>query len=248
MECRRAIPLSARNLDRVRKIVRVNRPARLAVFVSGGGTNLQALLDRFNVAGSALARVELVVASRPGTRAEARARAVDVPVRVVETPRGSVESVEQELLELLEKFRIDLIVLAGYLKLVPAAVVARYSGAMLNIHPALLPAFGGPGMYGLRVHEAVIAAGSRVSGATIHLVDERYDEGTIIAQWPVPVLPEDTPESLASRVLEVEHMLLPSAIETLVLGHPPLPCGVSRSFELVDAAAPNPESVRRLNS
>ena len=105
--------------------------------------------------------------------------------------------------------------LAGWLQLVPSEVVARYHGRMVNVHPALLPAFGGKGMYGKRVHQAVIAAGARVSGATVHLVDERYDEGAILAQWPVPVLPGDTPETLAARVLAVEHRILPLAVEAL---------------------------------
>jgi phosphoribosylglycinamide formyltransferase-1 len=103
-------------------------------------------------------------------------------------------------------------VLAGYLKLVPAAVIARYRDRILNVHPALLPAFGGRGMYGHRVHEAVLASGARESGATVHLVDEVYDRGAILAQGRVPVLPDDTPDRLAARVLAVEHRLLPAAV------------------------------------
>src|SRR5690606_35781064 len=117
------------------------------------------------------------------------------------------------LLRLLEDAGIDLIALAGYLKLVPREVVDRFRDRILNIHPALLPAFGGHGMYGLRVHRAVLASGAKVSGATVHLVDERYDEGPIVAQWPVPVLPGDTPARLAARVLKVEHILYPLAVE-----------------------------------
>jgi folate-dependent phosphoribosylglycinamide formyltransferase PurN len=107
---------------------------------------------------------------------------------------------------------VDLLVLAGYLKLVPAAVIARYRDHVLNVHPALLPAFGGRGMYGHRVHEAVLASGARESGATVHLVDEVYDRGAILAQARVPVLPDDTPDRLAARVLAVEHRLLPAAV------------------------------------
>jgi folate-dependent phosphoribosylglycinamide formyltransferase PurN len=116
------------------------------------------------------------------------------------------------MLELLTRHAIRLVVLAGYLKKVPDEVVAAFRGRMLNIHPALLPAFGGPGMYGRRVHEAVLASGATVSGATVHLVDEHYDHGAIVAQESVPVRPGDTPESLAARVLEVEHRLLPAAV------------------------------------
>jgi phosphoribosylglycinamide formyltransferase 1 len=101
-------------------------------------------------------------------------------------------------------------VLAGYLRLVPAAIVRRWEGRMLNVHPALLPAFGGKGMYGRRIHEAVLAARSTVTGVTVHLVDEHFDEGPIVAQWPVPVHPGDTPESLAARVLAAEHRLYPA--------------------------------------
>ena len=108
-----------------------------------------------------------------------------------------------------------LVVLAGYLKRVPADVVARFRWRVINIHPALLPGFGGHGMYGRRVHEAVLASGARVSGATVHYVDEEFDRGPIIAQWPVPVRADDTPESLAARVLEVEHRLLPVVVEEL---------------------------------
>jgi len=105
-----------------------------------------------------------------------------------------------------------LVVLAGYLKLVPGAVVSRFRGRMINIHPALLPEFGGPGMYGPRVHEAVLASGARESGATVHFVDEQFDRGAIIAQERVPVMKGDTPETLAARVLEAEHRLLPRIV------------------------------------
>lgn len=106
----------------------------------------------------------------------------------------------------------DLVVLAGYLKLVPARVVARFRQRTINIHPALLPAFGGPGMYGRRVHQAVISSGATLSGATVHYVDEQFDRGPIIAQRTVPVFPDDTAESLAHRVLAVEHELLPQVV------------------------------------
>lgn len=113
----------------------------------------------------------------------------------------------------------DLVVLAGWLKLVPPAVVSAYRGRMINIHPALLPAFGGPGMYGRRVHEAVVASGARISGATVHFVDEIYDHGAIIAQWPVPVHESDDAGALAARVLTVEHRLLPDVVHAYAAGH-----------------------------
>lgn len=115
-------------------------------------------------------------------------------------------------LAVLGASRADLLVLAGYIKLVPSEVVAAYRGRIINIHPALLPKYGGPGMYGSRVHDAVLAAGDTESGATVHLVTEHYDEGAILAQVRVPVLPGDTAQTLADRVLGVEHQLLPAAV------------------------------------
>ena len=122
-----------------------------------------------------------------------------------------------ELLNLLHKFRIDLVVLAGYLKRIQSKVIHEYAGRIVNIHPALLPAFGGEGMYGPRVHEAVIASGAKESGATVHLVDDEYDRGPIVAQWRIPVEPSDTPTTLAARVLNVEHIVYPRTIEMIAL-------------------------------
>jgi phosphoribosylglycinamide formyltransferase 1 len=176
---------------------------RVAVLASGGGTNLQALLDALH--DSPLARVARVVSNRPDAGALERARRAGVPAAVLRDPADP-----SEVLAALAD--ADLAVLAGYLKLVPPAVVARFRWRMINIHPALLPAFGGPGMYGRRVHEAVLASGAAESGATVHYVDEQFDRGPIIAQARVPVLPGDTAESLAARVLEVEHRLLPTVV------------------------------------
>jgi len=117
-----------------------------------------------------------------------------------------------EWLPRLEQHRVDLVVLAGYLRLVPAEVIERYRDRIVNVHPALLPTFGGAGMYGHRVHEAVLASGALESGATVHLVDEVYDRGPVLAQARVPVLPGDTPDRLAARVLAVEHRLLPAVV------------------------------------
>jgi len=182
-------------------------PVRIAVLVSGGGTNLQALLDALRH--SKTARVTRVISSRAAAGALERARRARVPTAVVRDPGDAAE-----LLATLDD--ADLVVLAGYLKLVPAAVVARFRCRMINIHPALLPAFGGPGMYGRRVHEAVLASGARVSGATVHYVDEQYDRGPIIAQAKVRVAADDTPDSLAARVLAAEHRLLVRVVKELV--------------------------------
>ena len=220
--------------------------ARIAVLASGGGTNLQALIDRLNTGASAAARVELVVGSRSGIGALERAERAGIPALALDARSMGADSFRDALAEALETHRIDLVVLAGWLQLVPAEVVARYHGRMVNVHPALLPAFGGKGMYGMRVHQAVIASGARVSGATVHLVDERYDEGAIVAQWPVPVLPGDTPEMLAARVLGVEHRILPLAVEALAQGGAiPIVDDAPIAFELVAAPAPTDASIRR---
>lgn len=188
---------------------------RIAVFASGGGSNLQSLIDAFNGERDRGARVALVVADRPCGALE-RASHAGIEHTLIDARALSADDLAITTLAALAGARIDVVALAGYLRLVPAPVVQRYRGTMTNIHPALLPAFGGAGMYGLRVHRAVLAAGARVSGATVHAVDERYDEGRALAQWPVPVLDDDTPETLAARVLAVEHRLYPLALERLV--------------------------------
>ncbi|HEU5262014.1 MAG TPA: phosphoribosylglycinamide formyltransferase [Gemmatimonadales bacterium] len=177
----------------------------VAVLVSGGGTNLQVLLDALR--DSPVARLAQVISNRPDASALERARRAGVPTAVLRDPGGREAG---ELMAALGD--AGLVVLAGYLRRIPPAVVARFRLRMINIHPALLPAFGGPGMYGRRVHERVLASGAAISGATVHYVDEEYDHGPIIAQWPVPVRPGDTPETLAARVLEIEHRLLPLVV------------------------------------
>lgn len=196
-------------------------PARVAVLASGSGTNLQALLDRFNLGDDDTARVVRLVASRPDAGALLRAREAGVDTAVVEEdgPDGGA------LAEALEAAAPDLVVLAGWLRLVPGPVVRAHRGRMINIHPALLPSFGGEGMYGSRVHRAVLESGARVTGVTIHFVDEDYDTGTILAQWPVPVKEGDDPERLAARVLEVEHRVLPAAVAALARGYVRLGAG-----------------------
>ncbi|MEP7324643.1 MAG: phosphoribosylglycinamide formyltransferase [Gemmatimonadota bacterium] len=189
---------------------------RVAVAVSGRGSNLQALLDALSA--DAPARVVLVISNRLDAGGLERARAGGVATCVLRDP-----SQASEWLESLEAAHVDLLVLAGYLKLVPPEVVRRFQGRIINIHPALLPDFGGPGMYGTRVHQAVLASSARESGATVHLVDEVYDRGPILGQARVPVHPGDTAESLAARVLEVEHQLLPAAVLAAARAGKPVP-------------------------
>lgn len=190
--------------------------SRIAVLASGGGSNLQAILDHFDRLGDRRAgSVVLVASDRPSAGALERARARGVPALELASrarPQGA------SLSEVLEEHRVDLVVLAGFLRLVPKEVVGRYEGRMLNVHPALLPAFGGAGMYGLRVHQAVLDAGARVSGVTVHFVNDEFDRGTIIAQWPVPVLASDDAHALAERVLRVEHVLLPRVVDAVAAG------------------------------
>jgi phosphoribosylglycinamide formyltransferase 1 len=188
--------------------------ARIAVFASGGGSNLQALLDSSVLA--AAGQVVLVASDRADAGALRRGADRGLTSAHLEARGRAAAAVAAETIELLRYHRVDFIALAGYLRLVPAEVIREWEGRIVNIHPALLPAFGGHGMYGMNVHRAVIAAGCRVSGATVHFVNEKYDEGRIIAQWPVPVLSRDTPESLAARVLAVEHMLYPAAIAAVL--------------------------------
>ncbi len=186
---------------------------RAAVFASGRGTNFEVLAD--GGAGSHSWEVVLLVTDRAQARAVERAKARGIPSAVI-PPDDDPGTFASRLLARLTDESVDFILLAGYLRLVPVEVVKAFRNRILNIHPALLPGFGGRGMYGARVHEAVLESGTRISGATVHFADEEYDRGAILAQWPVPVLPDDTPETLASRVQEVEHLLYPAAVDVLV--------------------------------
>jgi formyltetrahydrofolate-dependent phosphoribosylglycinamide formyltransferase len=186
----------------------------VAVLASGGGSNLQALFDHLDGLGDhRAAEVVLVASDRAGAGALERARRHGVTAHVLDATARTTG-----LADLLTEYGAELVVLAGYLRLVPNDVTRAWRGHIVNVHPALLPAFGGPGMYGDRVHAAVLASGARVSGVTVHFVDEQYDRGAIIAQWPVPVLPGDTPPVLAERVLAVEHLLYPRVIQRLAAG------------------------------
>ena len=183
---------------------------RIAVLVSGGGTNLQALIDANLQAGE----IALVVSSRPGVYALERAYKAGIPSVVIAKKGSTQEAFEEKLRAALEEYRIDLIVLAGFLTILSKDFTRRYPRRILNIHPSLIPAFCGEGYYGLRVHEAALERGVKLTGATVHFVNEIPDGGEIILQKAVEVKDGDTPEILQRRVMEqAEWKLLPQAVE-----------------------------------
>lgn len=183
--------------------------SRVAVLASGRGSNLEAILAYADRLGElANYEVALVASNRIDAAALDRARTRNIPAEHVAIPSDGAS-----LLEMLDTNSIDIVALAGYLKLLPPEVTRLYKDRIINVHPAPLPRFGGAGMYGLRVHDAVIAAGLKVTEVTVHFVDEEYDSGDVIARWPVPVHEGDTCELLAERVLKVEHALFPRVLD-----------------------------------
>ena len=188
----------------------------LVVFASGRGSNARAIRDYFaNAAGAAgQARIALVVANKEGLGVLDWAREAGIPTLVA----GGKEMASEAFVETLKSYNPSLLVLAGFIRMVPAAVVAAFPNRIVNIHPALLPKFGGKGMWGEHVHTAVLAAGERESGLTIHRVTDVYDEGAVLLQAHCPVLPADTPATLAARVLKLEHRYYPQVIESLLAG------------------------------
>ena len=188
---------------------------RIAAFVSGGGTNLQAILDAQQAGTITDGKVVLVISNKQSAYALERAKNAGIKsYTVTRKQTGSQEAFEKELIRILEEEKIDLIVLAGFMNILSADFTARYPKRILNIHPALLPSFGGQGYYGLHVHEAVLAAGVKVTGATVHYVNEIADGGEIIMQKAVEVQDGDTPEELQQRVMhEAEWIIYPAAVQ-----------------------------------
>ncbi|MDR0851032.1 MAG: phosphoribosylglycinamide formyltransferase [Clostridiales Family XIII bacterium] len=185
----------------------------IAVFVSGGGSNLQAVMDGISSGLIQNAKIVLVLSSRADAYALDRASGAGIPTAVIspeEYPDVQVRT--STILAHLKEADTSLIVLAGYMSILPKELVGAYAGRIINIHPSLIPKHCGKGYYGLRVHEAVLKSGDRESGATVHYVDEGVDTGRIILQRKVPVLPGDTPETLAARVLETEHEIIVEAV------------------------------------
>jgi phosphoribosylglycinamide formyltransferase-1 len=185
----------------------------IAVFGSGAGSNFMAILTAIQQGNLPAARVSLVLSNNSGAGILGIARANALPaIHLSRKQFPDERSFADTVISTLRDHGANFIALAGYMKHVPPEVVAAYRNRIVNIHPALLPRFGGAGMYGMRVHEAVLASGATISGATVHYVDEEYDSGPVVLQQTVPVLPGDTPGSLAARVLAAEHQLYPAAI------------------------------------
>lgn len=186
---------------------------RVGVLVSGAGSNLKAILDAQKAGQLPGIEIVLVLSSKADAFALTHARNHKIESAVVERKAWpSEEAFQSAILEKLVHVRADVVCLAGYLKKLGPDIIRRFRGRILNIHPALLPKFGGPGMYGRFVHEAVLKAGEKESGCTVHIVDEEFDHGPALAQAKVPVMPGDTPESLAVRILEQEHKLYPKTV------------------------------------
>jgi len=187
---------------------------RLTVFVSGRGSNLKSILDYFNLNNKV--EIKLIVTDNSLCKALDIAKQNNIPFYCID--KKNSEQGFEYLIELLKNEKVELIVLAGFLKLLSSSFVSNFKQRIINIHPALLPAFGGEGMYGINVHKAVFQSGDKISGATIHFVDETYDTGNIIAQEKVDISECKTPEEIAAKVLTIEHQLLPKVINDIVDG------------------------------
>ena len=193
---------------------------RVGVLVSGGGTNLQAILDAVDKGTITNAKIEVVISNNAGAYALERAKNHNVAAECV-SPKdfATRDAFNDALLAKIDSYNLDLIVLAGFLVKIPEAMIAKYRNKIVNIHPSLIPSFCGVGYYGLKVHEAALARGVKLTGATVHFVDEGMDSGPIILQKAVEVLPGDTPEVLQRRVMEqAEWILLPQAIDMIANG------------------------------
>ncbi len=185
----------------------------IAIFASGSGTNAENIINYFSNRNSA--KVVVVFSNRSDAFVLERAAKLNVPTEIFDRQQFYTSSIVPDM---LKKYKVDLIVLAGFLWLVPKNILESFRGRIINIHPALLPLYGGKGMYGERVHEAVISNREKESGITIHFVNERYDEGDIIFQARCPVKPDDSPDSLASRIHELEYRHFPVVIEQVLSG------------------------------
>jgi phosphoribosylglycinamide formyltransferase 1 len=190
----------------------------IAVFASGRGSNFQALLHAID-AGILPARIVVLISNKADAGAIEIARAKNISTHHLSQKMfSSEEALAGAMMEVLERNHVDFIALAGYLKKIPAQVIRQYRNRIINIHPALLPSFGGEGMYGHLVHESVLASGEKISGATVHVVDEEYDRGPIVLQKTVVIAADETPDSLAAKVLKIEHEIFPLALKAFAEG------------------------------
>jgi len=196
---------------------------KLGFLASHNGSNMGAIIEACK-SGALQAMPVVVISNNGDSGALKRAEREAIPHYHISSQTHPLpERLDQAILDALLRHQVDIVVLAGYMKKLGTPTLSRFAGAILNIHPALLPKFGGQGMYGVRVHEAVLAAGERESGASVHLVEEGYDTGPLIAQARVPVLPEDTAQTLAARVLKAEHELFPAVLQKIVGGEIRIP-------------------------
>lgn len=185
----------------------------IAVLASGRGSNFQAILEAIEEGKIRNASIVVVISNNSDAGALEIARANNIPALHLSRKHfSSEEEFNKKLLNVLDQYTVNLIALAGYMKKLDPCVIQKYKNRIINIHPALLPAFGGKGMYGMHVHEAVLNYGAKVSGATVHIVDEGYDQGPIVLQQAIEVAEDETPESLAAKILTVEHQLYPEAV------------------------------------
>ncbi len=195
----------------------------LGFLASHNGSNMQAIIEACK-SGRLKAKPAVVISNNADSGALARAGRESIPhYHLSSRTHPSPELLDEAILEALLRHQVDIVILAGYMKKLGRQTLSRFAGAILNIHPALLPKFGGQGMWGMHVHEAVLAAGETESGASVHLVDEEYDSGPVIAQARVPVMAADTAQTLAARVLEVEHQLFPNVLQQIAEGEIHIP-------------------------
>ena len=195
----------------------------LGFLASHNGSNMQAIIEACKT-GALHATPAVVISNNADSGALSRAERESIPYYHLSAKTHPIpESLDRALLDALQAHEVDIVILAGYMKKLGEQTLARYAGALLNIHPALLPKFGGQGMYGIHVHEAVLAAGETETGVTIHLVTEEYDSGTIIGQEKVPVLQGDTPQTLQQRVLKTEHAFFPKVLQMIQSGEISIP-------------------------
>ncbi len=196
---------------------------KLGFLASHNGSNMQAIIDACK-SGALRAEPAVVISNNAASGALARAVRESIPhYHLSSKTHPSPEQLDKAIRDTLLFHEVDIVILAGYMKKLGNLTLSRFAGVILNIHPALLPKFGGRGMYGIHVHEAVLAAGEKESGASVHLVEEGYDTGPVIAQSRVPVLPDDTPQTLAARVLEAEHELFPAVLQKIAAGEIRIP-------------------------